>query len=283
MTRNPTNVGRSTELELTDLALELFESQSKSGIMCPFCKGGATGETTLFMRRDGRYVYYKCYRAKCGASGRVNVKNHTADVRIKELGGKRRVLETSPSELDQETRDYLVRRYHFTPEEIRRAELGITLMHSHQAPSRLYIPMFRRDGTPRGYTARDLTGLEDKKAMSYKWKEDEPNLAWYNNRRSKSLIIVEDCFSGLRASTYINSCALLGVTLDKAKVDEIMRAGFTEAYIALDKDATRVAIKQSIEHRTRLRLRVIALEKDIKDMEPEELKTFMEPLIDARS
>jgi hypothetical protein len=267
------------DLSIIDLAVGLYDSEARSGALCPVCKGGATGEGSLHLRRDGRYVYYKCYRAKCDYSGRVNVQNTTASERKAELGGKRRVYETSPLDLDEGTYEYIIDRYSLSPEEIRRAELGITHMHTRQAQSRLYIPMFRRDGTVRGYTARDLTGEEGIKALSFKWKDDEPNLAWYNNRKSKSLIIVEDCFSGIRASSYMNSCALLGTDLSKEKVDEIMRNGFTHAYISLDKDATRNAIKHSIMHRTRLTLTVIALEKDIKDMDREELNKFMEPLI----
>jgi hypothetical protein len=269
------------DLLILDLALSLFEGESRSGALCPACKGGSTGEKSLHLSRRGRYVYYKCYRAKCDCSGRINVNNSTSEDRKQELGGKRRVLETSPVKLDDDTFKYLTDRYSLSSDEIRRAELGTTTMHTHAAASRLYIPMFRRDGTARGYVARDLSGKEGVKALSMKWRPDEPNLAWYNNRASKQLIIVEDCFSAIRASSFINSCALLGTDLSKEKVDEIMRGGFTKAYISLDADATRVAIMHSLKHRTRLSLIVKALTKDIKDMTREELETFMRPLIDG--
>ncbi len=277
MTRSPL----SNELSLLDLAIGLYDSESKSGLECPFCKGGTDNESSFFLRREGRYVYYKCYRAKCGVGGRLNVTNTTAAERKTELGGKRRVLETSPLELDEDTSEYLKGRYYLSPEELRRGEIGVTKMHCHQCSSRVYLPMFRRDGTIRGYTARDVTGEERVKALSFRWRDDEPNLAWYSNRKSKSLIIVEDCFSALRASSYLNGAALLGVDLSKDKVDEIVRGGFTSAYLALDGDATRVAIKQSLALRSRINLRVLALDKDIKDMTREELKQFMVPLIDG--
>ena len=246
--------------------------------MCPFCKGGASNETTFWMMRENTSVLYKCYRAKCGAGGKINVRSGTANQRKIELGGKRRVLETSPKELGEEEYEYITRRYYLSDEEVKRSELGITNLHTHKTPTRLYIPMFRRDRTIRGYTARDLSGLEDKKAITFKWRDDEPNLSWHNCRSSKALIIVEDQFSAIRASTYMNAVALMGVTLNKAKVDEIIRAGFTWAFIALDKDATRASIKTALEWRSYLKLRVLKLEEDLKDLSREELEKFMKEL-----
>lgn len=264
--------------ELLDLALELYDGETRSGQVCPFCKGGASGDRSLWIGRDGRYVKYKCYRAKCGIGGQVNVRNQTAGERKDELGGKRRVLETTPLPLEPDDIEWLKARYFLNDAEIARSELGKTRLHCHTVSSRLYMPIFRRDGFARGYTARGNTGLEIRKALSFKWREDEPNLSWHNNRQSDKLIIVEDQMSAIRSSTYMNAVALLGVTLNKDKVDEIVRAGFREAYIALDKDATRFAIKSSIAWRTHLTLRIVKLEEDLKDLTREELESFMKEL-----
>jgi hypothetical protein len=263
---------------LLDVALELYDGESRSGINCPFCKGGASGENSMWMGRDGRYVKYKCYRAKCSVGGQINVRNSTAKERVEELGGKRRVLETSPLPLSPEDTEWLKERYYLTDEEITRNEIGTTKLHCHQVERRLYFPIFRFDRTIRGYTARDTEGLESRKSLSFKWHEEEPNLSWHVNRQSKKLIIVEDQLSSIRCSSYINAAALIGVTLNKDKVDELIRNGFTEAYLALDADATRVAIKLTLEWRGRIKLRPIQLGRDLKDLTREELEEFTKSL-----
>jgi hypothetical protein len=264
--------------DLLDLALELYDGESRSGLLCPACKGGGSGERTLWMNRDSRYVLYKCYRAKCSIGGKVNVRNATASERKEELGGKRRLLEASPLPLTAEDIDWLKDKYHLSDEEIYRNELGRTRLHSYRVESRLYIPIFRFDRTVRGYTARDTEGLEAKKAVSFRWHEEEPNLSWHVARASKKLILVEDQFSAIRAGSYMNAAALLGVTLNKDKVDEIIRNGFAEAYLALDADATRKAIKTAIECRSRIKLRIVQLEEDLKDLPRDKLTEFMENL-----
>ncbi len=266
------------EDELLDLALTLYDGESRAGVLCPACKGGRSGERSLSINRDKHRAYYKCWRASCSCSGLVNLGANYVVARKEQLGGKRHVLETSPQNINESISNILRAKWYLTDDEIRRAELGTTKLHCMKAECRLYVPLFRFDRTIRGYVARDLEGEESKKALTFKFRTEEPNLGWHPNRKSSKLIIVEDAISSIRASTYMNACCLLGTHLDKNKVDDIVRNGFTEAYLALDKDATRKSVLTAIEWRNRLKLNVVRLDRDIKDLQPNELKEFMKEL-----
>jgi DNA primase len=261
-------------MSLLDLAVLMYDGESKSGLMCPFCEGGSTKEQTLFMLRDGRKVIYKCYRASCGKGGLLNLGTLAAGERKEELRKKEWVLEVRSDPLDAATEEYLKTRYFLSDQELRRSEIGTTTKYCQAATHRVYIPVLRYNRTIRGFVARDISGKENKKALSFMWNKDEPILAWYTNPSSNKLLIVEDPFSALRASSFVNSVALLGTDLSKAKTDEIVRNGFTEAWMALDKDATRQAVKLAVKLKDRLKLRVLVLDEDLKDLTRKELEEF---------
>lgn len=268
----------TTDLDLLDLAIGLYDGESRSGQQCPFCKGGQSYEKSFSITREAHVVRYRCYRASCGANGRFNTRSGMAMERKTELGGKTREFEVLPAPLDDVTVRYLQDRYSLSTVEIRRAELGLTRRYSAGTDSRIYVPTFRPNGTTRGYLARDILGTQSPKALTFLFRTDEPNMGWYRNKRSKKLVIVEDAFSAIRASEYMNATYLLGTDLSKGKVDEIRRESFDVVYLALDKDATRKAIKQALEWRSYLDLKVIELDKDLKDLSRRNLTTFMENL-----
>jgi len=95
-------------------------------------------------------------------------------------------------------------------------------------------------------------------------------MAWYTNRTTRTLIIVEDQLSAIRASDYVNSVALLGTNLNQERATEIREAGLRPAYLALDKDAWELSVRYAKQYRTYLGLQLLRLDKDIKDMTDEE-------------
>lgn len=103
-------------------------------------------------------------------------------------------------------------------------------------------------------------------------------MAWYINRTTRSLIIVEDQLSALRASDYSNSVALLGTNLSEERVAEIKKSGFSPVFLALDNDAIAAAVRYVVRYRSTLPLRLLRLTKDIKDMSHEELGELMKEL-----
>ena len=270
------SISPSKELEILDLGLSLYDGENRAGQVCPSCKGGSSGEGSFSISRDSNHVIFKCHRASCSFAGRIRT-NGSAAREYKEHNRSYREFVTDPDPVSAETTSFLREKYLLSDEELRRSGFG--WINKYGSAGRLWIPMRRRDGSVRGYTARDLTGTEPKKALNFKWRVEDSSLSWYNNRLSKKVILVEDAFSALRASTYLNAVNLSGTHVSEDDLDELLRSGFTEAYLALDKDAIGKAVKLSLVHRGRYRLRVVPLEKDLKNMTREALEEFMKELV----
>lgn len=99
-------------------------------------------------------------------------------------------------------------------------------------------------------------------------------IAWYVNRITPGVIIVEDQLSALRASAYLTSVALLGTNLSEERVEEIRKVAKGQVYLALDNDAIQTAVKYVVKYRSVLPMRLLRLDKDIKDMQQEELEAL---------
>ena len=124
------------------------------------------------------------------------------------------------------------------------------------------LPVFNREGEVVGANLRSLSGESPKSKL-----HAEPNvMAWYNVRRSKDAVLVEDQFSAIRASRYMNAVALLGTHINDERVEAIRNAGFHNVYLALDADAYSKAISYAVKYRGALGVQVVRLHKDIKDM-----------------
>jgi DNA primase len=101
-------------------------------------------------------------------------------------------------------------------------------------------------------------------------------MAWYPKVGSKSLIVVEDQFSAIRAADYCTAVALLGTNLNEERAYALRKfsPGY-QRYLALDQDAFDKAVKLTVQYRGLLGLRLLTLDKDLKDLTNEELAEFM--------
>lgn len=104
---------------------------------------------------------------------------------------------------------------------------------------------------------------------------EEDAVACYVNYSSSDCIIVEDIYSALRASEYMNAVALLGTNLNESRVYNIKQQGFKNVYLALDADVFDAVIRYVQQWRSVLRMKPVKLERDIKNLSPEELQEFM--------
>lgn len=104
---------------------------------------------------------------------------------------------------------------------------------------------------------------------------EEDAVACYVNHRSSDCIIVEDIYSALRASEYMNAVALLGTNLNDSRVRYIKQQQFRSVYLALDADVYDKVIHYVQQYRSSLRMIPVKLECDLKNMNVEELKEFM--------
>lgn len=245
-------------LEHNDLA----EGETRAGQTCPHCEGGSDGKRTLSISRANGILLWHCHRDSCTFSGRYGGRLGIAAPKKKQARGMvGRTFARSAEAVPEKEREWLSSRLRLTPQHIARAQLGWDAR-----SDRLVQPVFTYDEEVAGCCLRALDGREPK-SLSH----TEPDaMAWYRNRESDDLIIVEDIFSAIRASSYMNSVALLSTHMNDVRVAQIREAGFDKAFIALDKDAYSKSIQYTILFRGQLRLIPVHLDRDIKDMTDEE-------------
>lgn len=85
--------------------------------------------------------------------------------------------------------------------------------------------------------------------------------------------------SAIKCAPYVDAAALLGTNLSEAKVDEIQMLGYDHVVLALDNDATDQAVKMQIRWRNQLPMCVFGLGQDIKDMNDEDFKKFIDAVL----
>jgi hypothetical protein len=86
-------------------------------------------------------------------------------------------------------------------------------------------------------------------------------------------VILEDCASACSVSSALTGLALLGTNLVSSYLDTIRR--FDKVIVALDKDATAVALGIVKQLKPHVDVGMVLLEKDVKDMtEDERKRTF---------
>lgn len=175
---------------------------------------------------------------------------------------------TRLSALDESTVSYLQERYHITTVDISRYGLGWD-----NESDRLCIPTSDFLGNRTGVVLRAL----DKRQPKTKTHTEKDALSWFVNHSATipGLIIVEDQFSAIRASRYLTSVALLGTHLNDQRVAEVRACKLRPVYLALDADAWSTAVRYAVRYRSELRPHLLRLERDLKDLSPEELQEFM--------
>lgn len=263
----------NAELDLQDMAAKLYDGEEARPTVCPFCGGGTNLDISFCMKREGYKVLYICHRASCGIKGVMSVGSKAS----KAARHKKRVFVTDTDPLCPEARAFLMEHNHLSLTELNRGEISQTSHYSPAGRYRIYMPIFRPDGTVRGYACKDLFKQQSPKVLNFLFKEDECKVSWYSVRKSKALVVVEDQLSAIRLSSYVTSVALLGTHISEEFLDECLRTcGLDrDIYLSLDKDATNSAIKQALNLASRVKIRVVPLEKDIKDLTREELEVFV--------
>ena len=238
----------------------LGDGERLAGQLCPYCRGGRSGERTLSVGRVGAKLVYRCHRASCGRSGATGSGSFSPS--SGERGSSRAGRGTPRTEeLPSEIGDSLCRSYSINESEQDAAGLRFV-----PDSGRLFLPVRDRLGNLKGYTTRSLDGTGPKSLRFV----DNQCRAWYPNPYSKILVIVEDQLSAIRASSKFNAVALLGTHMTTEDVMEIRRAGYEQVVLLLDNDAFDKAVRYVVEFRPLLRMTTHKLPKDIKNMTEEE-------------
>ena len=128
-------------------------------------------------------------------------------------------------------------------------------------------------GTHRGWVLRQRRGQN--KALTFV-NDGEVSLSWYKEQPFAPTVIVEDIPSAIRASTYVNSVALLGTGIGTAQATEIAAYGSGNIVLALDQDATALSFKWARKYSLLWGdVKVLPLKKDLKNMTEDALKELL--------
>lgn len=245
--------------------------------VCPFCRGGDSGERSLSIKLDGEsgLILYHCFRGNCGESGVLGgsklgklytykatepkVKPPFDDSSVFELGGE----DDAPSYL--------------AINKINSWGLGLADYRwgYDRNTGRLAIPVYGPIAELRGYVLRAITEHQKPKALTGVVRREDPFIGWIGAREPKDLknvIVVEDIPSAIRvAKVGYQAVALCGNSPSDAALDELRRYGRDRKIIfALDPDATVNAIGLVRRYGLRGASAVLVLQKDFKNQTDKE-------------
>lgn len=259
---------------------ELGEGESRSGQVCPACKGGSSEETSLSVSRRDGLLLFNCFRSSCGFRGAIGISTAGGEKSSKSSSVRSRTCIPS-MQLDQATAKLLASKYGISRETIRVAGLRWTGEGTSNYARRVSFPIFGPDSRERGTSYRSYEGKQPKALIRFT-SDDAVALSWYKfQRTSRLLVLVEDQVSAMKIAPFYHSAALLGTNLAENKVDEILAQNpkYDRIYLSLDSDAVYEAIKTQLYWRSRVpNLLVLGIQKDIKNMNDTEFKEYLERL-----
>ena len=247
----------------------LGDGETAGGQLCPACGGGGRAEHSMSVSRRGDTLLWKCHRASCGFSGAAGSKGYqsgtTKPVTTKGVVGC--IYLRDADSLPPELATRLVNRYHLGSNEL--AMLGYDT-----ESNRIVLPVPNAEGEMLGCVLRSEDGAQPK-ALAY---VEENAVAIFRNYSSDKLYIVEDIYSAIRASKYVNAAAILGTHLNMERITTLKYLGCKRNYLALDADAYDKAVKYCIFFRNHLQMVPVKLTRDLKNLTDKELRDVLSVL-----
>jgi hypothetical protein len=238
-----------------------------SGLMCPVCHGGRSGERSVTARVTGLSLSASCWRNKCGAWGKWGPDEVETGPTVDTFRRKAYDPETLP--LSDACIADVEGRYAVHSRTL--VALGVRMMAGAAA---LYVPVRNPLGESRGWARRRLDGLSPKAAGLPNAHHQGAWLAWFPRSPVGRVVAVEDVLSAMRLwQEGWNAVALLGTSLSGGKVSELRRFS-QDVVVALDADAAHRAIGHGLNYD----LHVRRLSLDIKDMTKEQLTQWLTSL-----
>ena len=231
---------------------------------CPQCDGGKSHEQSLSIRQDEDGVLrLRCWRATCGwfATSLTNPDARLISKQIKEA----RPYRQATTALDEsETEEYLCDTYGLRP-----SIMGRHGWRTNERETELVLPVLDMYGRIRGHITRTFDS--PKRCFTYK-ETAQPFLDYWPVANDTPVVIVEDCLSACRlAGLGYNAVALLGTSMSIEQAHEIHEwAGGREVMLALDADAFEKALILRKRFAHILRMKVILLTQDIKNVKSDD-------------
>lgn len=264
-------------MKYNGLQEEVLRIGPSSANVCPVCEGGATREATFnIFQVDNNFLGYKCHRASCGIQGIVPcIGKSFTDVKSR----RKPVPRVNRSEIPEDMYPRILSKFHLTVSMC--ADAGIEWYTDLDGNGRLWIPINTYDGRFGGFIGRMVEKKDGfKKAVTY--KNDNANaLAYYKADTSiahQRVVVTEDAPSAIRlASSGVNAAAILGGDFTQLMAEELQSLG-CRAILSLDPDAKDKAVRQAIKYSHLLPLSIRIGRKDVKDMDDEDFREFIESL-----
>lgn len=247
--------------ELRLLLTSLVEGEQRSGEVCPYCRGGRSGEGSLSIARfQASSGAYKCNRAACGKEGYIGERfgtHYRPPAKQVRKEWEPRIYDGTIEELPDDIIKQYTTKYGWTEEDLRATGCG-------------WSPEYRRTtwkicsptGVVRGIELRTLNPQSRAKTLHFRHSAD----VWVahvrrgevggsgEGGRSKGertggdtqtvqpLIAVEDLISAYRVGQVYPAASIMGSHLNFDILMDLMKVS-ENVVLVLDRDATEKAEK----------------------------------------
>jgi hypothetical protein len=256
---------RSEIAYIKNEALDLPIDSTKS-VLCCFCDDDE-GKLSITRLQEG--LLYNCFRAKCSGKGFIGSLPSDLLEKRKKNRFTPKPFDKPTNQIDGDWLTWLCQKYRLRATTI--AEQGWKLLAT--GTRGLVMPLFNGHGYQYGHTTKHWQA--GKKAIHYLTTETCMNHYAQPLRGGSVAVLVEDVISAAKVNQigYVQGVALLGTTLNEAKVKDLLKWGYNNVIIALDPDAVTTALKMKKEFGLFFRTcKVVMLPDDPKDMDNDELE-----------
>jgi hypothetical protein len=256
--------------------LEMWENGERR-VVCPFCNGGDSNEKCMSLWGvDDGGVFATCHRDKCSVATIVVRQAGPSD---REQPPPKQQHKAMPAlqygNLRKDLFAWMRKKYRF-PFEPPQVQPYVKSLYGRSA---LVFLMYGPLGGQEGIVVKPTYPGEGPKSLTYKDRDNYSGMSWYNGSGTAAghrIYVVEDPVSALAMNQYTgNVCVSLnGTLLSRDRLDEMLRYKW-QIVLMLDADATSTALRYARMYGPDV-IRVVRLEKDIKDSTYEELDELFE-------
>ena len=233
------------------VGIKLSEGQTRR-ITCPFCGGRGTFSIS---RKNGSRVW-NCYKASCGVRGGQGTEMSAEGIK-RRLAGQETDMCTSeplPIHISRPQSHDRVMEYLRSVGSIEAFEQGLVEVKFSPVDNRVLFYTNNRTGA----VGRALDRRKPK------WKAFGDTSGLFTVGSGRTAVVVEDAASAcaMGVFTECSGCALLGTSISTVQRHQLLT--FDTVIIALDKDASRKALRLQRQLEGRVTTRVTYLEEDLK-------------------
>lgn len=286
---SPPPMGTYESLTISAYRDGMALGERKTGLLCPYCHGGGTKERSLsiVVYHDG--AQWRCWRASCSRRGRISLTSGAfiegADTSALDktgglgLGkefpqpgwGEVTQLYNSLTALSPVWRNIVLSRFGIVP------EVAVAKGWMSTKCGRLVIPLRAANGVIVGHEFRKEVG-EPKSKLNLLSTNSFVRGVYDSDKDKDTVLIVEDAFSALKASSVCRTYALHGTNLTQRHIEELADEWPAKLYLlALDKDATLKASELVKRYALLLpNLRLCPIDRDLKYYFVSEIQQLVE-------